>query len=404
MTVSTQINRLWTATSLLMLSSIFFSGVADAAEDLFCKQFARDIAFTYPYDTKSLSTSCRNDPRWTVGKPPADPRLAINKDKNYQWCLTASKAEVNKKRFSHNRDVNKCKDTYKVINLISGRVISRKTSSSDVDKMEVASQGLIHALLSSTTHNPYSRLFPLVNKAVRNNKLKSCRLTSLSVEVDNNKATSEWIIANNEDCFKSYSGISHFWLLQQKGTTYRILFEGEDRVIKLNDKRYNQYRNISASSTLGTEPGFLCGELEAKWHYVKGRYIPYKVTPWVFEECVGYNLPDRLQGANTFSLQEGEWEKEMLLEEKKRDRLFAPEKRKLANYIPQWMSDIKKLTTVNSKHRVALSAPLPVSSSSRQPSPVSIKQSVIKTKKDKATEELLGVDIEDLQDLLALPD
>ena len=387
-----------------MLSSIFYSGVVVAAGDLFCKRFTRDIAFTYPHDTKSLSKSCRNDSRWTVGKSPADPRLEINKDKNYRWCLTASKTKVNKKRFSHNRDVNRCNDTYKTIDLSSGRVISQKTSSSDVDKMKVASQGLVNALSSRTTHNPYSRLFPLVNKVIRSNKSKSCRLVSLSVEVDNNQATSEWVIASDKDCFKKYSGTPHFWLLQRKGITYRVLFEGEDQVISLNDTTYNQHKNITASSTLGTEPDALCGELEAKWHYVKGRYIPYKATPWVFEECVGYNLPDRLQGANTFSLQEGEWEKEMLLEEKKRDRLLAPARRKLANYIPRWINDIKKLTAVDNKYGVALKVPSFVSPPSRQLYPASTKQPVIKTKKGKSTEELLGVDIGDLQDLLALPD
>ena len=199
------------------------------------------------------------------------------------------------------------------------RVASLPISATEEIQMDSAPKDLTKALVSGKIQSPYSRLFPAVDTAIKKGSLKQCSFHSLSVDIDKNINTKEWVVSTDDQCFEERPS-GHVWLIQQTNDQYRVLFEGEHHTLNLRFSERNKYKNISISSALSPqqETKQLCGRIDADWHYVEGRYIPFKGKANAMGQCLPeYNLPDYLQGVNTYDLAEGEWEKGMEAEEEK---------------------------------------------------------------------------------------
>lgn len=311
----------------------FSSGLVQAADEIFCDDYAREL-INIPTDSESTQKLCqKGQSHW-------------NEDKavHIKWCLSVDEATADKKRYNHNQLVNLCNDSYKLIMIDRKRVASLAISDKEEMQMDSATPVIQKGLTTATIKTPYSELFTKFNTAIKEGKLKECNLFSLAVELDKSPETKEWVISTESTCLEDHQ--EHIWLVQQIEDKYHILFEGENNTfnIRYSENKESQYKNISISTTLTMEEETdkRCGTIHADWHYVAGRYIPFKGKAIEGGNCLPeYNVPDSLQGKNTFELAEGEWEKRMLIEEKKRIALFAPYKQALKDYIPKWISHIE---------------------------------------------------------------
>ena len=324
-----------TKISLLFIpiGAVLYALSAQAADQVFCEDYARDL-INIPQHREGAPKTCNKDQsHWNT-----------NKAVHIKWCKGVSEAEANKKRYQHNNLVNLCNDSYKLIMVDRQRVASLPISATEEMQMDSAPEHLSKALVDGKIQSPYSKLFPGVDSAIKKGALKKCKLFSLSVEMDKNTKTKEWVISTDEACLTE-THREHIWLIQQVKGQYRILFEGEYHTLNLHYSEENNYRNISISSSLTPEQETKkrCGSIDADWHYVEGRYIPYQGKANEMGKCLPeYNLPDYLQGVNTFELAEGEWEKGMKAEEAKRIALMAPYKKALQDYVPEWIASIEK--------------------------------------------------------------
>jgi hypothetical protein len=317
---------------LLSLCVAMASVSAQAADEIFCEDYARDLIII-PTDSNSSQKLCqKNQSHWNDDKA-----------SHMKWCLGVDEAEANKKRYNHNNLVNLCNDSYKLIMIDRKRVASLPISANEEMQMDNAPAEIKIALTNGTIKSSYSQLFAEFNQAINNGKLKKCSLYSLSVDLDKDSSTKEWVISTDNTCLEEHQ-FEHVWVVQQVKDDYRILFEGEDDTLNIRFSETNQYKNISISTPLkvAEETNKRCGSINADWHYVAGRYIPFQGRAEEHGSCLpDYNLPDYLQGENTFELAEGEWEKGMEAEEKKRVALFSPYKQALEDYIPEWIRHVK---------------------------------------------------------------
>ncbi len=306
---------------------------AESTDKTFCHYYARDL-ISLPQQKYHVSPMCqKNQPHW-------------NADKVYhiKWCLSVSKTVANKKRYGHNKLVNLCDDTYKLIMVDRHRLANRLLSTDETVKLPLASQHLRRALEQGNGKNPYRQYYPVVSQAINNQRLDQCDLYSLAVDMDNNTASKEWVLMLDKECLPEKK-TGHIWLLQQLNGAYYVLFEGEDNTLILRHSEHHGYKNIAINTRLRAteENKQRCGSIKAEWRYVAGRYLPFKGEADEHGDCLPeYNLPDYLQGANTFSLSEKTWQNDMETEEKKRVALFEPYKKSLAAYIPQWIKAMEQ--------------------------------------------------------------
>lgn len=356
-----------------------------AADEVFCQRFSRDLAFTTPQDSPDLSAECRNDPRWKISKLPVDPRLNLGKDKNYQWCLKASESEVNQKRYEYNAAVNACNHEYLTITLPSGRVTTPPTADNSPQKMvEVPAQSVLDSIKAENAKNPYGKLFPDTRRALNSGKLDSCTFRSLSVDLDNNPGTQEWVATTDQECLGGGNSSPHVWIVQRNGLDYRVLFEGENNVIRLRSKIHNGYKTLAFTTALTAEnsPSDLCGSITAKWQFEDGRYLPAKAKAVVDDDCIGYHLPDNMIGAQTADMSAEAWEKAVLAEDQRRTELAAPVAKRIENFIPGWERSIRSKTSTGS--------------ATSRSKPVSAPRAVQPAREKK----VLGFDPQDLEQIL----
>ncbi len=306
---------------------------AENTDKTFCHRYARDL-ISLPQQNEHVLPMCqRNQSHW-------------NTDKAYHiiWCLSASKAAANKKRYGHNKLVNLCDDTYKLIMVDRHRLANRLLSANETVKLPLAGQYLRRALEQGNGKNPYRQYYPVVSQAINSQRLDQCDLYSLAVDMDDNAASKEWVLMLGKECLPEKK-TGHVWLLQQLNGVYYVLFEGEDNTLTLRYSKYHGYKNIAINTRLRAteESNQRCGSIKAEWRYVAGRYLPFKGEADVHGDCLPeYNLPDYLQGENTFSLSEKTWQNDMEREEKKRIALFAPYKKSLETYIPHWIKGMEQ--------------------------------------------------------------
>ena len=329
--------------SFLLLGLSFF-GVSSslvAADKTYCQSYARAL-INLPHKNKSTLAVCQQDqPHWSTDKA-----------KHLEWCLGVKQAEADKKLYQHNKLVNLCNDTYKIVMIDRQRSATPPVSVNDPIEMTPAPGALKDALFKNKPlKSPYATLYPSIQKAIKDGTINQCDIHSLTVNLDKNQQSNEWVVSIDASCLAEKKR-GHIWLVQQLGDNYHILFEGEDDTFTLRYTETNTFKNITIAAQLhpDEETDKRCGGIIADWHYKDGRYLPVKGQADEHGSCLPeYNLPDRLQGANTYDLAEGEWEKEMLDEEKKRKALFAPYKKALTDYIPEWIGKIEKLVPANPK-------------------------------------------------------
>ncbi len=312
---------------------------AQAAEQVFCEDYAREM-INIPQHREGAPKTCHKDQAyWNTDKAA-----------HIKWCQGVSEADANKKRYNHNNLVNLCNDSYKLILIDRKRLASLPISATEEMQMDSAPKDLTRALVNGKIQSPYASLFPTVDAAIKSGSLKQCAFDSLSVEIDKNTKTKEWVISTDVQCLEE-KPFGHVWLIQQIDDQYRVLFEGEHNTLNLRISEKNNYKIISISSALSRqqETKQRCGRIEADWHYVEGRYIPFKGKANEMGQCLPeYNLPDYLQGVNTYDLAEGEWEKGMEAEEEKRKALMTPYKKALQDYVPTWIASVEKRVPSNS--------------------------------------------------------
>ncbi len=327
-------------TSLLFFisASLFISTTSQAADAEFCEQYARDL-INHPHAKKDAPQTCQKD----------QPHWSSNKAEHIKWCLSASEADANKKRYNHNKLVNLCNDSYKLIMLDRKRVANLPLSTDDIVELKAADEEIKAALLSGKISNPYSELYPDISKILKDGSLKECDISSLDIDIDKNAESKEWVLSTDRECITDKEN-GHVWLVQYINNSYRILLEGEAHTLDIHYSEHNEYKIISINTHLTPkeETDTRCGNIMADWYYEKGRYIPFKGEADESGDCLPeYNLPDYLQGENTLNMADGEWEKSMKAEDEKRIALFAPYKKSLEDYIPQWMKNIEQLVATN---------------------------------------------------------
>ncbi len=335
-----------TLSLLISLCFIVFSSVlspALAADKEYCETYARAL-INLPHKGKSALEVCQQDqPHWSADKAA-----------HIQWCLGVSQAEADKKLYAHNKLVNLCNDTYKLIMIDRKQSANLPVSANEVMAMKSAPDSIKDVLINGEIKNassPFSKLYPVIHKAINDGSLKDCAVDSLAVDMDNNADTKEWVLSIDSNCLTDQQ-YGHIWLVQQIGDQYNILFEGEDNTLTLRYSETSTYKNITIASHLSgnEETTERCGSIIADWHYIEGRYLPVKGKADLHGDCLPeYNLPDSLQGANTYEIDENEWKRGMEEEEKKREALFAPYKKALVDYIPEWIKNTEQLIPANPK-------------------------------------------------------
>jgi len=306
---------------------------AENTDQAFCRHYARDL-MSLPQQKQHALRMCQKDQsHWSADKA-----------HHLRWCLSVSKAEANKKRYSHNKLVNLCDDTYKLIMVNRHQVANLLLSANETIKLPLAGKQLRQALLQGNSKNPYRQYYPAVSQAMKNQRLDQCDMYRLAVDIDNNRASNEWVLTVDEGCLPEMKA-GHIWLLQQLKGTYYVLFEGENNAFTLRHHEHHGYKDIAISTRLRTaeENKGRCGSIQAEWRYVAGRYLPFKGEADEHGTCLPeYHLPDYLQGENTFTLSERAWKEGMNVEEKKRIALFTPYKKSLEAYIPQWIKGMEQ--------------------------------------------------------------
>ncbi len=344
------------ATTAIVLTS-FIPSTLQAADAEYCMQYARDL-ISIPQAAEETPQTCQKDqPYWNT-----------DKSSHIKACLSMSTADAEKKRYSHNKLVNLCNDTYKIIMLDRQHVATLPLSNNEARELQPAPDTIKQALFSSNLQNPFAKLYAPVQQALQTKALSQCTFLSLPVNLDLNTETREWVVTVDAACLTKATGITatspHVWIIQQqpppegdsKQPIYRVLFEGQHHTLTLHYSEYNHYRNITISTALSKqeETNKRCGSIIADWHYVDGRYLPFNGKADEQGDCLPeYTLPDYLQGANTFELAEGEWQKGMEEEEEKRMALFAPYKEALQAYIPEWIKRMEEKIPANPDTRLS---------------------------------------------------
>ena len=345
---------------LLFISASFFISNIQAADAEFCEQYARDL-INHPHAKKDAPATCQKD----------QPHWRSDKAAHIKWCLNATEEDVNKKHYNHNKLVNLCNDSYKLIMLDRNKIANLPLSADEEMELKAADKEIKQALITGKITTPYTKLYPDISKALNDESLKECNINSLAVDIDKSKESKEWVLSMDKTCIADRES-GHIWLVQYINHAYRVLFEGEDDTLDIHYNEHNNYKIITISSRLTDkeETSKRCGNITADWHYEKGRYIPFNGKADEFGDCLPeYNLPDYLQGENTLTMAEDEWEKNMKAEDEKRIALFAPYKQSLEDYIPQWIKNIEQLAPTNEQAPSTVSLVKTVDSSKDQTFP-----------------------------------
>lgn len=320
-------------TLLTLAVSASLATLGHAADDNFCEYYARDL-ISVPYLSSNAMPLCQRDQKhWNT-----------NKKSHIQWCLTATEDEANKKRYAHNKLVNLCNDTYKIIMIDRQRTAQLALSADEEKKMQPLGQKLKGLLTSGEIESPFSQLYPNIAQAQKTGQLNNCDFKSLSVDLDNNPQTQEWVISTDLNC-PATPEKEHIWIIQSLNDKDRILFEGQDITLTIRYSEHNHYKNLAIATELPKQESTnkRCGAIKAEWYYVDGRYLPFSGTADTYGECLPpYNLPDMFQGQNTFSMKEQEWEEGLAREEQQRKTEISSFEETLSNYIPDWISNMEK--------------------------------------------------------------
>lgn len=304
-----------------------------AADSNFCEYYARDL-ISVPHLSSAKIPLCQHDQEhWNT-----------NKNAHIQWCLTATEDEANEKRYAHNRLVNLCNDTDKIIMIDRQRTAQLALSADEEKKMQPLQPELKELLTTGKIDSPYRQLYPNIAQAQTSGVLKGCDLKSLPVDLDNNTQTQEWVISSDLSC-PATPEKEHIWLLQRVNNQYRILFEGEDITLTIRYTEHNGYKNLAIATELPKQESSnkRCGAIKAEWHYTNGRYLPFMGEADAYGNCLPpYNLPDNLQGQNTFSMSKQEWTEAMKQEEQQRKANITSFEEALSDYIPYWISNMEQ--------------------------------------------------------------
>ncbi len=145
---------------------------------------------------------------------------------------------------------------------------------------KLASAQLKNAVLSNSTNNPFKSAYSYAYTPKNKNKIRKCPALSFPFELDNNKATKEWLISSSLYLCLSSKGyeidsIPHMWILQRKAGRYRILMEA-DGYIKIIGNSLSNYDDILAYIYLSRtrrNGSNLCGGPMNMWTYSNGRYV-----------------------------------------------------------------------------------------------------------------------------------
>lgn len=306
---------------------------AETTDRAFCRIYARDM-ISLPQQKQHTLPMCQLHQSHWKG----------NKNDHIKACLAVSKIEANKKRYSHNKLVNLCNDTYKVISLDRHRLANLLLNTNEKKRLEAASPSLKQVLLQGKMRSPYRQRYAVMAEAIKQQQLQQCDWYSLAVDMDNNTTSKEWVLTLDAGCLAEQK-TAHVWLIQQLEGIYYVLFEGDSNTLTLRYDTHNGYKKIAMSTRLraNEENDQRCGSIKAEWHYVAGRYLPFKGKADEHGDCLPkYNLPDYLQGENTLSLSAKTWNEGIQAEEKRRMALFFPYKKALEAYVPQWILQIKQ--------------------------------------------------------------
>lgn len=335
-------------TLLALTVSASLLPLGHSADSNFCEYYARDL-ISVPYISFNTTPLCQRDQKhWNT-----------NKKSHIQWCLTATEDEANQKRYAHNKLVNLCNDTYKIIMIDRQRTAQLALSADEEKKMQPLEQTLKDLLSTGEIESPYSRLYPNIVQAQKAGQFDNCEFKSLVVDLDNNAQTQEWVISTDLNCPATPEN-EHIWLLQSLNNKHRILFEGNDITLTIHFTEHNHYKNLAIATELPKQEttNKRCGAIKAEWHYIDGRYLPFSGKADTYGECLPpYNLPDMLQGQNTFSMKKQDWVEGMAKEEQKRKTEIASFEEALSNYIPHWLNGMEKNIPAPSNSEQFLTTP-----------------------------------------------
>ncbi len=198
-----------------------------------------------------------------------------------------------------------------------------------VNSFAPASPELKQAL--TTANNPFRTLFADLYTPANTQKRAGCPLLSMPVEVDDQPATHEWVIAfSSQRCLYANAPTTlrygdddaHKWVLQQNANgSYRVLAEGDGTLMISKRQRQQGYKEIRQQvfiARLYPQHPLQCGGAWLTWHYQQGRYQLAQVQ-YQAQDCEPRYFP-HLQGA--------EWK-----------RAYARYEQQVRPLIDQWLKN-----------------------------------------------------------------
>ena len=160
----------------------------------------------------------------------------------------------------------------------------------------------------TTANNPFRALFADLYTPANTQKRAGCPLLSMPVEVDDQPATDEWVIAfSSQRCLYANAPTTlrygdddaHKWVLQQNANgSYRVLAEGDGTLMISKRQRQQGYKEIRQQvfiARLYPQHLLQCGGAWLTWHYQQGRYQLAQVQ-YQAQDCEPRYFP-HLQGA-----------------------------------------------------------------------------------------------------------
>lgn len=159
------------------------------------------------------------------------------------------------------------------------------------------------------TLNPFREIYSYIYTKKNIDKFLKCPALGLSIEIDNDLSTSEWVITSSPFLCLSNKGrgvdsTPHIWILQKyKNNNYRILVESDKSIsiINPNKTKNSDYKQIKTELYLKqiNPDGNECGGAYLNWQYKKGE--GYKVTKKSYhvQDCDLGSTHDKMKKAYT---------------------------------------------------------------------------------------------------------
>lgn len=314
--------------ALLMSFVVFYFNLANiqAADKGFCR------GYVAAFIKKPTNVNCliNKEPTWHD-----------NFDVHMKECLNMTESAANKRRIRHVRNVHICDNKYKFIILDDNyRIVDRAIDNEEQLKMKHATSEIKQFVLNSKESSPYKNIYRDVLKSIKNTK-KQCNFRSLSVDLDNQSSTKEWVVVSEKNCLPKRKH-SHIWIVQKSGLDYKILFEDESSFLKIELSTVNNFKTIQTDTEFLPEETTIrrCGGLRTTWYFERSRYIPLKASANEGGECLPH------YSAQSDQVDIADYPDLLDQEMKERKKLHEPYIKAIKDYIPHWKKRRKSLTRI----------------------------------------------------------